>query len=83
MQDIILQSTSPCKSRLTASKNELFNPPCYLPFPKPVIHPEQPVPFGTAYPELLPQGLPQPAALTLQSVMLPAEIMTLSQAGGP
>lgn len=48
MQDIILKSTSPSKSRLTAGKNELFNPPSYLPFPKPVMQSEQAVPFCSA-----------------------------------
>lgn len=74
MQDIVLKSTSPYKSFLTAGKDELSNPPSYLPFPKPVIHPKQPVPIGFADPVLLPPVLPQPVTPATPGVMLSAEL---------
>lgn len=79
----VLKSTSPYKSLLTAGKDELFNPPSYLPFPKPVIHPKQAVPAGFTDPALLPPVLPQAITPALQGVMLSAELTTLTQAAGP
>lgn len=83
MQDIVLKSVCLYKSLLTAGKDKLFNPPSYLTFPKPVIHPKQPVPVGFADPVLLPPVLPQPVIPALQGVMVSAELTTLTQAAGP
>jgi len=79
----VLKSASPYKSLLTAGKDELFNPLSYLSFPKPVIHPKQPVPVGFADPMLLLPALPQPVTPALSSVMLSAELTTLTQETGP